>query len=133
MKPRLPIVFPLILSALFCLPMAASAQSMKEKVRSAVDQSLGEHLKEVFPTNNCEANDSGHNYAGDFTIDRSGEVEGTLRLWGRAKVTFSNRRTGGDTIVDYYAECKKRGGVVIVTKLRWRRGPCMRYENLVGS
>lgn len=129
-RPRF--VMMLLLLGAVALPIHSTAQSTAVQVKESIHSSLGEHLQGVFPTNDCEANDSGHNYSGELTITRTQEVQGTLRVWGRAKVTYRNRRTGGDTAVEYYAECKKQQGEVVVSKLKWRRGPCMRFETLVG-
>lgn len=118
---------------LITLPGILSAQDTRTQVKTAVHAALGEYLQEVYPTNDCQANDSGHNYSGEFNVTRSQEVQGTLRVWGNAKVTYRNRRTGGSTAVEYYAECRKVNGEVVVTRLRWRRGPCMRFQSLLGG
>lgn len=130
-RPFLPIVF--LLLGTFFLPATAHSQSTAEQVKSAIHTSLGENVKEVYPTNNCDANDSGHNYSGEMTITRTQEVSGTLRIWGKAKVSYRNLRTGGNTAIEYYAECKKQDGGIVVSKLKWRRGPCMRFASLVGG
>lgn len=130
-RPFLPIVF--LLLGTFFLSSDAYGQSTAEQVKTAIHNSLGENVKEVYPTNNCEANDSGHNYSGEMTITRTQEVDGTLRVWGKAKVSYRNLRTGGNTAVEYYAECKKQNGEIVVSRLRWRRGPCMRFASLLGG
>lgn len=130
-RPFLPIV--VLLLGTMILPSQSFSQSTAEQVKAAIHASLGEHVKEVFPTNNCEANDSGHNYSGEMNITRTQEVDGTLRVWGKAKVSYRNLRTGGNTAIEYYAECKKQNGEIVVSRLRWRRGPCMRFASLLGG
>lgn len=130
-RPFLSIMF-FLLGTFFLSPDVYS-QSTAEQVKTAIHNSLGEHVKEVYPTNDCEANDSGHNYSGEMNITRTQEVGGTLRVWGKAKVSYRNLRTGGNTAIEYYAECKKQNGGIVVSKLRWRRGPCMRFASLIGG
>jgi len=126
-----PNFFPLLLMLPLFAPAVLSAQDTRAQVKTAIHTALEDHLHDVFPPNNCEANDSGHHYSGEFNVTRSQEIQGTLRIWGKASVTYRNRRTGGRTAVEYYAECRKVNGDVIVTKLRWRRGPCMRFTSLL--
>lgn len=130
-RPFLSVVF-FLLGTSF-LSSEAYSQSTAEQVKAAIHASLGEHVKEVYPTNDCQANDSGHNYSGEMTITRTQEVQGTLRVWGKAKVSYRNLRSGGNTAVEYYAECKKQDGGIMVSRLRWRRGPCMRFASLLGG
>ncbi|MDP5171474.1 MAG: hypothetical protein NWR72_14610 [Bacteroidia bacterium] len=109
------------------------AQPMVEQVKTAIDGALTTYLKAVYPDNACEENGSAHFYKKNFSITRTQEVSGTLRVWGQANVTYRNSRSGGDAVVEFYAECVKKPDGVVVTRLRWRRGPCMRFVSLLGG
>lgn len=124
----------LLLFVVFFLSLPAlSAQTLADQVKAALQSALTQHVRELFPTTDCQHNASAHTYKGEFSITRTQEVGTTLRIYGRAKVAYRSRYEAGDGFVDFYAECIRHNGQVEVTRLRWRKDDCMRYESLFGG
>lgn len=112
------------------LPLISLGQSTTEIVKEKVDQALSDHINKLYPPKGCECNDCAHFYKKEFTFTKNMKVDNTLRLWGKAKVIFRNARTGGSDYVLFYAEVKKSDGEIELTKLKWQKGPCMKFETL---
>ncbi|MDX2249454.1 MAG: hypothetical protein SF052_21905 [Bacteroidia bacterium] len=121
----------LLLTGIFFFSPNLRAQSETEIVTEKVNLALGQYLKKVYPPKNCDLNDCAFFYKNDMIITKNQEVGAQLRLWGKAKVTYRNSRTGGDGLVYFYAEIEKIEGVVTVTGLKWRTGECMKFEPLM--
>jgi hypothetical protein len=115
---------------LFTFPMLLSAQTNSDAVKGAINEALAEHIVKVYPQKSCEYNDCAHSYTKGLKITKHQEVQGTLRTWGLAKVTYRNARIGGNDVIEFYAELKKEAGIPVVTKLRWRKGDCMKFETV---
>jgi hypothetical protein len=119
------------LLAVFCLlPFWGQAQGSDE-VRAVLEEGLSTYLNNISPPKGCECNECDHTYAGTLKIDRHATVEGTLRIWGVAKVKWKSPFTAGTDVVPIYAEFKKQDGTVILSKLRWRKDACMKFETLM--
>lgn len=122
------------LIALFCclaLPLSSlQAQSTNDLVKEQVNKGLQDHIKKIYPSKNCEHNGSAHFYTNKMKFTKNMKVGQTLRLWGKAGVTYRNARTGGNKSVEFYAEVVKVNGVVELSKLKWRTGTCMKFETL---
>lgn len=118
---------------LLALPAWLAAQSEADQVKAAIEEGLRTYVVDLYPPKNCPENGSRHTYAGSFKITKHGTVGGTLRIFGVAKITYRNARTGGTEAVDFYAELDKAAGEVVLTRLRWRRGSCMPYQTLMGE
>ncbi|MEZ4826467.1 MAG: hypothetical protein R3C61_09255 [Bacteroidia bacterium] len=108
-----------------------TAQSETDVIKSKVNTALGQYLKKVYPPKYCDLNDCAFFYRNDMVITQNQEVGRQLKLWGKAKVTYRNSRTGGDGIVFFYAELEKVEGEITVTGLKWRIGDCMKFEPLM--
>ena len=122
-------------TALFFLLMAVAifglkAQSETEIIKKKVDDALRTHIKKIYPPKNCERNGSAHFYTNQMKFVKNQEVGSQLRLWGRAKVTYRNARTGGDAAIDFYAVIVKVDGEIELDELRWKTGRCMKFETL---
>ncbi|MEZ4775786.1 MAG: hypothetical protein R3D00_21580 [Bacteroidia bacterium] len=116
---------------LFFLAPGVSAQSETEIVKAKVNEALVQYLKKVYPPKNCDLNDCAFFYKNEMIVTKNQEVGPQLRLWGKAKVTYRNARTGGDGLAYFYAEIQKIDGVVTVTGLKWKTGDCMKFEPLM--
>ncbi|RMG69327.1 MAG: hypothetical protein D6722_10640 [Bacteroidetes bacterium] len=122
-----------LLSLLMALPAVLPAQSESEQVKAAIEDGLRTYVSDLYPPKGCPENASSHSYAGTYKITKHGSVNGTLRVFGVAKVTYRNARTGGADTIEFYAELEKENGQVVLSRLRWRRGPCMQYATLMGE
>jgi len=121
----------IVLSCFLALPLTYSqAQSTNELVKEQVNKGLQDYIKKLYPSKNCEDNGSAHFYTNKMKFTKNMTVNGTLRLWGIAGVTYRNARTGGNKNVEFYAEVVKVDGVVELSKLKWRTGACMSFETL---
>ena len=123
----------LALVCLLSLPGLLAAQSEADQVKAAIEDGLRTYVVDIFPPKNCPENGSRHTYAGSYKITKHSSVDGTLRIFGVASVTYRNARTGGTEAIDFYAELDKQNGTVVLTRLRWRKGSCMPYETLMGE
>ncbi len=114
------------------LVSSMSAQDTAEKVKAAIDEALKTNIKNIKPDKNCDENNCPHTYKNSFKITKRQTVSRTLRVWGVAKAyhrcQFQNSGMG---TFQFYAELLKRGQEVSVSKLKWRKNDCMRYEVLV--
>ena len=115
---------------LFTFPLLLVAQTNSVAVKGAINEALAEHIVRLYPQKSCECNDCAHSYTKGMKITKHQEVQGTLRVWGLAKVTYRSARTGGNDAIEFYAELKKEASVPVVTKLRWRKGDCMKFETV---
>jgi hypothetical protein len=113
--------------------IALHAQEGNADSKANLDEALKTYMVNLEPQNGCECNECKHTYKGNYKITKSQSVEGVLRLYGVAAVTFKSLYKGGDTTVQFYAELQKNGQEVVVTKLKWRKGECMKYETLLGT
>ncbi len=115
---------------LLILPVVVFAQDSTDPVKSALNEALSEHIVKLFPTKSCECNDCAHSYTQGMKITKHQEVGATLRVWGLAKVSYRNARTGGADVIEFYAELIKENGNPVVSKLQWRKGDCMKFETV---
>lgn len=115
---------------LLTLPLIILAQNSTEAVKTVLNESLSAHVVKLYPKKTCGCNDCAHSYTKGLRITRHQEIQGTLRVWGLAKVSYRNARTGGNDAIQFYAEIGKKNGDPVVTKLRWRTDDCMKFETL---
>ncbi|MEM8886787.1 MAG: hypothetical protein AAGD28_02295 [Bacteroidota bacterium] len=121
----------ILVFCLLTLPLTHTyAQSTNEQVKTQVNKGLQTYLKKLYPNKNCEHNGFSHFYTNKLKFTKNMTVNGTLRLWGKAGVTYRNARTGGNKSVEFYAEVVKVDGAVELSKLKWRAGSCMKFETL---
>ncbi|MDW3648753.1 MAG: hypothetical protein R8P61_16920 [Bacteroidia bacterium] len=121
----------ILVFCLFTLPLSHTyAQSTNEQVKNQVNKGLQTYLKKLYPSKTCEHNGFSHFYTNKLKFTKNMTVNGTLRLWGKAGVTYRNARTGGNKSVEFYAEVVKVDGMVELSKLKWRSGSCMKFETL---
>jgi hypothetical protein len=113
--------------------IALHAQEGNTDTKEKLNAALKSYIVNLEPDNNCECNECKHTYKGGYKITKSQTVEGVLRLYGVAAVTYKSLYKGGEGTVQFYAELEKHGDDIVVTKLKWRKGECMRYETLLGT
>ena len=123
---KIAMFFLLVATATWGLQAQSETQIIKEKV----DEALRTHIKKLYPPKNCERNGSAHFYMNQMKFVKNQEVGSQLRLWGQAKVTYRNARTGGNTAVEFYAVIVKVDGEIELDELRWKVGRCMKFETL---
>lgn len=109
------------------------AQDGNADSKAKLDEALKTYIVNLEPANSCECNECKHTYKGNYKVTKSQSVAGVLRLYGVATVTYKSLYTGGDGTVQFYAELQKNEGEVSVTKLKWRKAECMKYETLLGA
>jgi len=111
---------------------AVLAQETADKVKAALDEALKTYIVNVKPDKNCECNNCTHTYKDAFKITKRQAVAGTLRVWGVAKAYHKSQFTGsGMGTIEFYAELKKQGEEVSVSKFKWRKNDCMLYVTLL--
>ncbi len=108
----------------------AFAQEGSDGIKEALTTVLETYVVDLEPDNNCECNECKHTYKGGYKITKKQSVEGTLRLWGMAGVKYKSLYGAGEGKIYFYAEFKKVNGVVQATKLKWRKGDCMKFQTI---
>lgn len=106
------------------------AQSTAERVRDQLGATLKAKLNKVSPEAKCPCNNCEFTYTQGYKITKNTKAGDKLMLWGQAKTKYRSPFEGGDAVVEFYAECRKSGSEIIVTKLKWRKDSCMRYAVL---
>ena len=128
--------YKVVLMLLFCVSGFGAglyAQEGNSDAKAKLDAALKTYIVNLAPQKNCDCNECKHTYKGSYKITKSQTVEGVLRLYGVATVTYKSLYKAGDGTVDFYAELQKDAGEAVVTKLKWRKGECMKYETLLGD
>ncbi len=126
------VVFTLLLTV-WGLGASLHAQEGNSDAKVKLEAALKTYIVNLEPANSCECNECKHSYKGSYKITKSQSVEGVLRLYGQAAVSYKSLYKGGDTVIEFYAELQKDNGEAVVTKLKWRKGDCMKYETLLGD
>ena len=121
---------PFYLLFLLSLPFSSFAQSSNEAVRTELERALTTYINKINPPKGCECNDCAHTYTQGYKITKHQDVGGVLRVYGLAKVKYRNAYTGGAGTIEFYAEFENRNGTVVMTRFRWRKDRCMKYQTL---
>lgn len=128
-------MFQFCLSLLFCTIVSVSslsAQVSGTNFQEALDAGLITYFENIHPKKGCTCNECGYTYKGNkaFKITKKSVVEGTLRVNAMIKIKWKNAFTAGEEVVPVYAEFVKEDGLIVMTKLKWRKDACMQFETL---
>lgn len=128
-------MFQFCFSLLLCTVLSIAslpAQSSGTSFQEALDAGLTTYVKNIHPKKGCTCNECGYTYKGSkaFKVTKKSVVEGVLRVNAMVKIKWKNAFTAGEEVIPVYAEFKKEGDDVVMTKLKWRKDACMQFETL---